>query len=178
MLKVSYHAHQRREASYRTIRKEVVNGIEIESDLARTLLDRADNRRFKEGEDKFVLRKDLLGMYILTRRGCEDWIVVTHIDLSDVFRQKLLKKLYPLDNNREAKEYNKHMSVSNAILMSYNLEEISLIKAQADIESQRFLDSFSFPCSFKFIVELNEEEHIFQISKASMYRATKLAKVS
>jgi hypothetical protein len=178
MLKVSYHAHQRREAPYGIIRKEVVNGIEIQIDLARTLLDRADNRRFKEGIDKFILRKDLLGMYILTQKDDDNWIVVTHIDLSDAFRQRLLRKLYPRDNTKSSGEFNQNLSVSNAILTNYNLEEINQIKAQAEIESQRFLDSYSFPCSFQFEVEFDGKEHVFQISKASMYRITKLAMVS
>lgn len=178
MLKVSYHAQQRREASYGIIRKEVANGIEIQIDLARTLLDRADNRRFKKEKDKFVLRKDLLGMYILTKKSEDSWIVVTYIDLSDTLRQNLLRKMFPPIDIQKEKDINLNLSVSNAILKNYSLEEISKIKEQAVVESQRFLNSYSFPCSFKFQVILDEVEHTFQISKASLYRTTKLAMVS
>lgn len=185
-MKISHHARQRRGASYDIIRREVVDGIEIDEGLARTLLDRADNRRFKDTQDRFILSRDLLGLYILTKKERETapvWIVVTHIDLSDGFRQNLLRDLFKREkitgmftNKPISKDLNTNVLLSKAILFNHSLAQIEQIKDRIEIESGRF-STTSWPCSFCIDIKFDGDDkpRTYRVSKNAHYKQTKVS---
>lgn len=176
MMKISHHARKRRSAKYNTIRREIADGITISSEIARTLLNRADNRRFKESEDRFILTKDLLGLYILTRMEDDRWLAVTYIDLSDSLRQELLHKMY--GDAKDISEFD--FSLSKAILMSYSLEQIDEIKKSAVKYASRFRHTEEFPRSVCFAIDFGIEEGSdqFRVTKSAEHRKIKVSMIA
>lgn len=180
-MKISYNTRKNRSAPYDIIRREIIDGIELDQKLAETILNRKDSR--KKLDDKFVLRRDLLGLYILTKDKV--WIAVTHIDLTDSVRQNILRGMFDRDKitglyskSTGRSNINRGFSLSRAIISKYSLNEIDLIKKAAEEVHKTFEVTKSFPCSFCFDVILNGEAQKFRASKKSPFKNTKISLVS
>ena len=171
-MKISYHARTTRKASYETIKKEINGGIAIDPTLAKTILERTDNKNSKASIDWFFLRKDLLGLYILNKDKNNNWNVITYIDTSDFNKQNLLKNLFVEQKNIIINDdLNFNLSLSKAIISRYSTEIINLIKEKILVESTKFKYVESFPCSFSIEIDIGEEQSIFRISKESKYES-------
>lgn len=162
-MQVSFHAKRRRNATYNVIRKEIEEGHNLQEDFARTLLNReAENRRFRSSKDRYVLRKDLLGMYVLTQKDNGKWIAVTHIDLNDSYRQKVLTKYYTSD-----RQTNIEFQIRPSLIRHFSVNQISEIKEILREDLKPFEIHNSYPVSLKKEIDFNN-----QIVTVSMYKKT------
>ena len=118
------HVLERRGASSDLIQNEIRNGLEIKEEIARPLLGRfAENRRFKDLDDKYIISNYCYGMYILTKKP-KCWVAITYIDLE--LRREYVKKLLTSVGSDILTNYNFHFT--KAVYRLFSSEQVSEIK--------------------------------------------------
>ncbi len=163
-MKISFNAKNNRDAPYDLIRKEINLAFKISSSLADEILNRK-NKKYND-QDSFLLRKDLLGMYIVSCH--QEPVVVTYIDLSSHHKQNIISKNFDIKKLIEENIKNKinlNISLSEAVIKKFSLANLDLIKLSAKDNVMKFCYIENYPASFGFEVILDGRPAYFRISK-------------
>lgn len=174
------HVIERREASTDIIEKEIKSGFQIENDLARTILGRFKGlKRFKD-TDKYILRKDLQGVYVLSldKTTNSRYVAVTYIDLTSMVHQDILTRLFgsehpilsvtPAQNDK----YNEKITYSDFFIQKYWNQDLNDLNNIIITNVKR---KTKYPALFIFEHVINEKTvkiRVFKKSTASNIRVS------
>jgi hypothetical protein len=159
--KISFNTKNKRDAPYSVIDREISSGVKIASQQAEHVLSR--NKKLDDS-DSFILRKDLLGLYIIDQWG----VVVTYIDLSSSQKQEQLEKIFDVTKMVEAaktSQNNLNISLSGAVIKKFSVENLNTLKEVAQKKASKFLYIERYPASFGIMAKFGGDEFYFRMSK-------------
>lgn len=174
---ITDHAREKRKARYSIIKKEIFNGIELDVELARTILGRFSTRStYKSDKDVYILRNDLMGIYILNGKK-----IITYIDTSDKTRQQLLKKLFKKnhsgffsDQTISRQKLNKNISFSNSIIMNFSIDTLNSLRQEIEKKNDIYFDGKKYPLDFILPMKISGKLYEFNVKKQSPSKNTKV----
>lgn len=168
-MKISFKTKNNRNAPYDIIRKEIKNGIQISPELAEEIMNRKNKK--SETSDKFILRKDLLGLYIISET--EEPVAITYIDLTSNQKQNVLENHFniaELIRSSNNSTVNLNVSLSDAVIKKYGIEDLNKIKVEVEIRKEKFKYIEHYPASIGIKIILNNHPHFFRMSKKDFYK--------